>query len=129
MNETDSFASSVTKEECKINRCFNCNEKCLIYLLTCKVCLKQCFGQTVDELRLRWKNYNSNNRKHQRLKSCMQENLFEQFNEEGHHGFLEEVSVTCCIWLRPLLLEAVIIYNVLISCGKGVLKTKRLEEG
>ena len=54
MNETNSFTSSVTKEEFKINHCFNCNEKCLIYLLTCKVCLKQYVGQTVDEFRLRW---------------------------------------------------------------------------
>ena len=41
VNETDSFASSVTKEEYKINHCFDCNENCLIYLLKCKVCLKQ----------------------------------------------------------------------------------------
>ena len=40
VNETDSFASSATKEEYKTNHCFNCNEKCLIYLLTCKGCLK-----------------------------------------------------------------------------------------
>ena len=24
----------------------------------------------------------------------MQEHLFEHFNEEGHHGFLEDVSIT-----------------------------------
>ena len=51
-------------------------------------------GQTVDEFRLRWNNYKSNNRKHQRLEPCMQEHLFEHFNEEGHHGFLEDVSIT-----------------------------------
>ena len=83
VNERHSFASSVTKEEYKINHCFNCDEKCLIYLLTCKVCLNQYAGQTVDELRLRLNNYNSNKRKHQRLESYMQENLFEHFNEEG----------------------------------------------
>ena len=94
MNETDSFASSVSKEEYKISHCFDCNEKCLINLLTCKVCLKQYAGQTVDEFRLRWNNYKSNNRKHQRLEPCMQEHLFEHFNEEGHHGFLEDVSIT-----------------------------------
>ena len=92
MNETDSFATSVTKEEYKINHCFNCNEKCLIYFLTGKVCLKQYVGQAVDEFRLRWKNYKSNNRKH-RLDSCMQEYLFEYFNEEGHHEFLEDASI------------------------------------
>ena len=93
MNETDSFASSVAKEEYKINYCFNCNKKCLIHLLTCKFFLKQYEGQTVDEFRLRWINYKSNNRKHQGLESCKQEHLFEHFNEEGHHGFLENVSI------------------------------------
>ena len=41
VNETDSFVTSVAREEYKINHSFNCDEKCLIYLLTCKVCLKQ----------------------------------------------------------------------------------------
>ena len=94
VNETNSFASSVTKEEYKINHCFNCNEKCLIYLLTCKVCLKQYVGQTVDKFRLRWNNYKTNNRKHQRLESCVQEHLFEHFNEEAHYGFLEDAPIT-----------------------------------
>ena len=85
---------SVSKEECKINRYFNCNKKCLIYLLTCKVCSNHYIGQTSEEFRLRWNNYKSNNRKHQRLESCIQEHLFEHFNEEGHHGFLEDVSST-----------------------------------
>ena len=44
VNETDSFASSVTKGEYKINHCFDCNEKRLIYLPTCQVCLKQNVG-------------------------------------------------------------------------------------
>ena len=101
MNETDSFASSVTKEEHKINHCFNCNGKCLIYLLTCKICLKQYVGQTVDEFRLRWNNYKSNYRKQQRVESCMQEHLFEHFNEEGHHGFLKDVSITCIDKTNP----------------------------
>ena len=94
VNETNSFASSVTKEEYKINHCFNCNEKCLIYLLTCKVCLKQYVGQTVDKFRLRWNNYKTNNRKHQRLESCVQEHLFEHFNKEAHYEFLEDAPIT-----------------------------------
>ena len=85
VNETDSFPSSVTQEEYKINHCFNCNQKFLIYLLTCKVCLRQYAGQTVDEFSLRWNNYKSNNRKHQHLESCMQEYVLEHFNEEVHH--------------------------------------------
>ena len=94
VNEMDSFASIVTKEEYKINHCFDCNENCFIYLFTCKVCLKQYVGQTVYELRLRSNNYKTNNRKDERVKSCMQEHLFEYFNEEGHDRFLEDISIT-----------------------------------
>ena len=94
VNEMDSFASSVTREEYKTNHCFNCNEKSLIYLLTCKVCLKQYVGQVVDKFRLRWNNSKSNNRKHQHLESCTQEHLFEHFNEEEYHRFLKGVSIT-----------------------------------
>ena len=56
MNETDSFANNKTKQEHKIDHCFNCNEKCLFYLLTCKVCLKQYVGQIADKFRLKWNN-------------------------------------------------------------------------
>ena len=94
VNKTDSFARSVTRKGYKINHYFNCNEKCLICLLTCKIFLKQYVGQTVDELRLRWNNYKSDNRNHQRFESCMQEHLFEHSNEEGHQGFSEDVSIT-----------------------------------
>ena len=94
MNEMDSFASNVTKEEYQINHCFDCNENCFIYLFTCKVCLKQYVGQTVYELRLRWNNYKTNNRKDERVESCMQEHLFEYFSVEGHDGFLEDISIT-----------------------------------
>ena len=37
---TDSFSSSVTKNVYKINHRLTCNDKCLIYLLTCKKDLK-----------------------------------------------------------------------------------------
>ena len=36
VNETSTFTSSVTHETYKINHKFDCNSKCLIYLLTCK---------------------------------------------------------------------------------------------
>ena len=37
INETDTFESFQTKQEYKINHRLNCNGKCLIYLLSCKV--------------------------------------------------------------------------------------------
>ena len=90
----DSFPTKLPKVEHKIKHCFDCNEKCLIYLLTCKFCLKQYVGQTVDEFRLRWNNYRSYNRKHKRSEPCIKEYLFENFNEEEHLRFLEDASIT-----------------------------------
>ena len=37
VSETDVFQSFQTKEQYKINHQLNCNDKCLIYLLSCKV--------------------------------------------------------------------------------------------
>ena len=61
VHKTSCFSSSVTNETYKINYQFEYKEKCLIYLLTCKKCLKQ----TIDTFRHRWNNYKSNNRKFQ----------------------------------------------------------------
>ena len=48
--ETDSFTSTSTGKTYKRNHQINYSDKCLIYLLTCKTCLKQYVGQTADEL-------------------------------------------------------------------------------
>ena len=56
VTETKTFSSTVTKKEYIINQKFNCIDKCLIYLLTCKKCMLQYVGKTVDEFRLRWNN-------------------------------------------------------------------------
>ena len=51
--ETDTFTCSNDQITCKINHKFDCNGKCLLYLITCNKCLKQYIGQTVDIFRLR----------------------------------------------------------------------------
>ena len=61
---TDTFTTSVTEESFKINHVFNCDDKCLLYILICNHCKKQYVGQTVDNFRLRWKNYKCSCRKH-----------------------------------------------------------------
>ena len=94
VTETTTFKSSVTSNEYKINHSFNCNEKCLIYLLTCKTCKKQYVGKTCDSFRFRWNNYKGNNRKFLRGQSCMQQHIYEHFSSEGHCSFLDEVSIT-----------------------------------
>ena len=52
IEETDTFTSTVTGESFKTNHHLCCNDKCLIYLLTYKVCKKQYTGKTVDRFRL-----------------------------------------------------------------------------
>ena len=55
--ETDTFTCNNDQTTYKINHKFDCNEKCLVYLITCNKCLKQYVGQTVDMFRSRWNNY------------------------------------------------------------------------
>ena len=57
VEETETFSSTVTGEAYKINHHLCCNDKCLIYLLTCKVCGKQYTGKTVNKFSLQWNNY------------------------------------------------------------------------
>ena len=51
VNKMDTFTSTTTGETYKKTHLFNCNCKFLVYLHTCKVCLKQYVGQTVEEFR------------------------------------------------------------------------------
>ena len=94
ITEADSFNYSNGQLNFKINHKFDCNEKSLIYLITCSRCLKECVGQTVDEFRHRWNNHKDNARKFERGEHCMQRHLYEHFNVPGHSGFLNDVSVT-----------------------------------
>ena len=83
VKETETFTSTNTCKTFNINYKLNCNDKCLVYLLSCNVCLKQYVGQTVEEFRYRWKNYKNIGRKYQEDRICMQQHLFEHFTEGG----------------------------------------------
>ena len=61
--ETDTFQSLVDKKLYKFNHRFTCSDKCLVYLLSCKVCGQKYTSQAVDEFRYRRSNYKDNNRK------------------------------------------------------------------
>ena len=90
----DIFQSLQTKEHYKINRQLNCNDKCLIYLLSCKVCDLQYVCFTTDKFRLRWNNHKENNGKAKRGEEHMQPLVFEYFSSNDHNGFLEHCSIT-----------------------------------
>ena len=92
IEETDTFASTVTGESFKINHHLCCNDKCLIYLLTCKVCKKQYTGKTVDRFRLRWNNYKESDRKFLRGEEIKQKSLHEHFLSDSE-SFEEDVSI------------------------------------
>ena len=91
VSETDVFELFQTKEQYKINYKLNCNDKCLIYLLSCKVRGLQYAGSTTDKFRLSWNDYKENNRKGKRVEEHI---VFEHFSSNNHHGFIEDCSIT-----------------------------------
>ena len=94
MTESNTFSSSVDKNEYVINRSTNCNDKCIICLLTCNKCELQYVGETVDDFRLRWNKCKYNDdRKYLRKEVCMQQHLFEYFSREDHSSFLDDMSI------------------------------------
>ena len=56
----DQFESTITKKKYHISFPFDFNSCYLVYLLTCKVCLKQYVGSTLTRFRLRFNQYKSN---------------------------------------------------------------------
>ena len=84
----------MTEDTFKINHSLNCDNKCLIYLVTSKQCNKQYTVEFTDQFLNRWNNYKGNARKFDRKESCMQEHLYKHFQTEGHKGFLNKASVT-----------------------------------
>ena len=59
INIIDEFTSFATKKTYKINHSFDCNEKCLIYRLSCRSCGTQDVGNTTDHFKNIWNNYKS----------------------------------------------------------------------
>ena len=93
-SETDVFQSFQTKEQYKVNHQLNCNDECLIYLLSCTVCGLLYVGSATDKFRLRWNNYKENNRKAKRGAEHIQPLVFEHFSSNDHNGLLEDCSIT-----------------------------------
>ena len=92
--ETNTFESFQTKKQYKINHNLNCNDKCLIYLSSCKICGFQYVDSTTDLFRYRWSNYKNNNKKGERGVEHMQADLFEYLTSHGQNSFLEDCTIT-----------------------------------
>ena len=91
--ETETFQSFVDKKIYKINHRFTCSDKCLVYLLSCKLCGMQYNGQTNYEFRYRWNNYKDNNRKSLRGEDHKQAGFFAQFETAGHGCFINVTEI------------------------------------
>ena len=76
-----------------INHKLTCNNKCLVYLLNCKICGIQYVSQTIDKFRLRWNNYKDNARKATKGLPHAQPFIYEPFSSEDHNGFLKDCSI------------------------------------
>ena len=63
IRETDSFECSTDGKQYNVNHRLNCDSKCVVYLLACKVCKKQYVGETTDKFRYRWNNYKACHKK------------------------------------------------------------------
>ena len=94
MTDTDTFTGTVTGEYFKVIHQLNYDDRCIIYLLTCKQYQKRYTRETTDDFRYRWNNYKSSSRKFNRKDSCIQEHLYRHFSIPGHTGFLNDVSIT-----------------------------------
>ena len=91
--ETDTFTSTATGEGLIINHEFNCEGKCLIYLLACNKCRKQYVGQTVYSFRFRWNNYKCNCHKHAKGELVKQQHLYDHFMLQDHTQFVNDISI------------------------------------
>ena len=72
----------------------NCDDRYIIYLLTCKQCQKKYTGETTDDIKYRWNNCKSKSWKFDRKESCMEEYLYINFISPDQRSFLNDVSVT-----------------------------------
>ena len=75
VTESNTFSSSVYKKEYVINHSFNCNDKCIIYSLTCNKCKMQYVDEPVDDFCLQWNDYKDNNRNYLRKEASKQQHL------------------------------------------------------
>ena len=90
---TDTFDSFTSKKSYKINLKFDCNDKCSIYLFSCRTCSKQYKGKTTNRFRYRWNNYKLEARKAENGDMEDVKQMFLDFLQDDHKGFLEDVEV------------------------------------
>ena len=94
--------STVTGEVFKINFYFDCNSRCLVYLLTCRICKKQYTGSTITRFRERFNQYKSNLKLYgEGRRDFKQKKLLEHFYSHDHHGTHNDMVVQIIDFWHP----------------------------
>ena len=91
--ETNEFTSTHLNTTYKINFALDCNSICLIYLMRCKICLKQLVGVCTTAWRDRWNNYRDNSRKSIQNQPHFQKEVHNHFKLPGHTSMEKDVEV------------------------------------
>ena len=91
---TPTFNSLVDGEEYVVNHEFNCDSRCVVYLLICKVCNKQYVGQTTQRFRERWNLYRQHNNLAIKGGDAYQKQFHLHFEDENHNGLFNDVEIT-----------------------------------
>ena len=81
------------KKVYKINHRFTYSNKCLVYLLSRKVCGMQYNDETNDEFRYRQNNYKDNNQKSLRGEEDKRAGFFAHFQTAVHSGFTNYTEI------------------------------------
>ena len=90
----DTFSSTVTNKEYRLNFPFDCNSHCVVYLLTCKICKKQYVGSTITKFRMRYNQYKSNIKLYgEGKRGFQQERFIEHYFQNNHNGTHHDIAV------------------------------------
>ena len=93
VKEGNTFTSFVTGKTYHINFELNCNSKCIIYLLSCRVCGKQLVGTCTTEWRDRWGTYRADMKRASKGEHHMQKEVHGHFTLPGHTGIANDVDI------------------------------------
>ena len=93
IKETNTFQSFGNKKVYEIHHHFHCDSKCIIYLLSCKVCGLQYVSSAINRVRLRWNNYKSSHRVGLEGGAPKQNYIHQNFLSEDH-GLPEDYEIT-----------------------------------
>ena len=93
------FKSTVTGEVFKMNFHFDCNNICVVYLLTCRICKKQYTG---SRFRGQFNQYKSNLKLYgEGRRDFKQKKLLEHFYSHEHHGTHNDMIVQIIDFCDP----------------------------